>query len=235
VTIPPRRLPLVGTAADRALWRITTYTTGLGERRGIDWLTYSPLQLLAYHRLAALDAGAVMRAFGRVFPEARRYVDVGAGSGAHAAEAQRLGVDVVAGEQSRSGRLLARAQRVRTVALDLSREPPMNAPGPFDLAYSIEVAEHVPDGLGERLVRLLLELSATVVFTAAHPGQGGLGHVNERPPGHWIARFEANGGAYDSRRTEELREALVSEGVQAPWLAENAMVFSATTLSPDSD
>jgi hypothetical protein len=204
---------------------MTTYTSRLGERRGIQWLMYNPLQLLAYHRLAAREAPGVARAFTRVFPDAGSFVDVGAGSGVYASELRRLGVRVEACEHARAGRFVAKRLGVRSVPFDLVREPPAVLAGPFDVAYSIEVAEHVSQTLGERLVRLLLDLAPTVVFTAARPGQGGLGHVNEQPPGYWIECFERLGGCLDLTHTKYLRETCLTEGVRAPWLTENAVVF----------
>jgi hypothetical protein len=222
---PPKALPLVGTLPDRALWRVTTFTSRLGERHGIDWLTYNPLQLLAYHRLAAPQAPAVIRAFARVFPTARTYIDVGAGSGAYAAEAKRQGIDVIACEHARSGRLLARVKGVDSRPVDLTRDPPVRLSGMVDLAYSIEVAEHLPAALGDRLVHALVQLAPTIIFTAAQPGQGGLGHVNEQFPDYWIERFERLGSRYDEARTQKLLEAFAAEGVTASWLLRNAMVF----------
>jgi hypothetical protein len=222
---PLRRLPVVGTLPDRALWRATTYTSRLGERYGVDWLTYNPLQLLAYHRLAIRDAARVIRALRKTFPEARRLADAGAGSGAYAAEGRRQGLEVAACEHARGGRAIARMQGVRARPLDLNREPPAQLHGPFDLAYSIEVAEHLPPELGERLVRFLLELAPAVVFTAAQPGQGGLGHINQQPPEYWIERFEHAGGRHDPARSMRLVDAFAGEGVVGRWLIENAMVF----------
>lgn len=59
----------------------------------------------------------------------------------------------------------------------------------FDLAVSLEVAEHLPAECAETLVESLVELAPVVLFSAAVPGQGGVDHLNEQWPGYWIERF----------------------------------------------
>lgn len=194
-------------------------------RSGVDWLVYNPYTMYQFHVLAARDAPAVMRAIERCFPEAKSYVDVGAGSGAFAAEARRRGRQVMACEYSVWGRLMARMQGVPTQPFKLEEQPPANV-GRFDLAYCFEVAEHVPASLADRLVAFLARLAPATVFTAAPPGQGGTQHVNEQPMSYWIEKFDREGQRHDSRRTARIKQAFVEEGVSAPWLLENVNVFA---------
>lgn len=63
----------------------------------------------------------------------------------------------------------------------------------FDLAISLEVAEHLPEQAGEILVESLTRLSSVVVFSAGVPCQGGKGHVNERWPDYWARVFASQG------------------------------------------
>jgi SAM-dependent methyltransferase len=220
-----RRLPVLGDLPNRAVWRITTATSRFGERHGIDWLTYNPLQMTAYHRLARRDASVAISVLSDAFPAAASYADVGAGSGAYAAAAQRQGKHVVAYEYSWSGRVLARRQGVDARRFDLTNSPPGAVDRPVDLAYSLEVAEHLAPRLGPALVHFLVGLAPTVVFTAAPPGAGGLGHVNERPPEYWISCFEAEGARYSARDSQSLAEAFAQAGVRAEWLTERPLVF----------
>jgi hypothetical protein len=64
-----------------------------------------------------------------------------------------------------------------------------------------------------------------VWFTAAQPGQGGTGHINEQPPAYWIARFRTLGYEYDANASDELRPALARGIPSAPWLARNLLVL----------
>ena len=98
----------------------------------------------------------------------------------------------------------------------------------MDVAYSFEVAEHLPPNLGTRLVRFLLETAPTVVFTAAHPGQGGQGHINEQSREYWAHEFERAGGMLDTEATATLA-ALFSQRTTLEWLAHNVQVFRRTT------
>jgi hypothetical protein len=90
---------------------------------------------------------------------------------------------------------------------------------------SIEVAEHLPPAFGDSLVRVLTEASPLVWFTAAQPGQGGTGHINEQLPEYWITRFRALGYEYDPQESDELRPTLARDIPSAPWLARNLLVL----------
>jgi SAM-dependent methyltransferase len=208
---------------------VGTRASRLGERRGWDWLVYNPLTMWSYHRLALAEAEPVMASIGEVFPRLEGYLDVGAGSGAFAAAARRRGMRVVALERSRSGRMLARVQGVDARPFDL-RHASRPVAG-TDLAYCFEVAEHLPPELGERLVEFLAAAAPLVVFTAAQPGQGGYGHVNEQPRGYWRERFRSAGMEPLPDAEDALRGAFATNGVRAPWFFDNLMVLHRVTAA----
>ncbi|WP_428936771.1 class I SAM-dependent methyltransferase [Fontivita pretiosa] len=197
----------------------------LGERFGIDWLTYNPIHFRHFHEHGLRNAPAVMRVIARTFPEARSYVDVGAGSGVYAAEAQRQGIRVVACEHSSTGRRWASRQGVDCRPFDLTREPPAPITDTFDLSYCFEVAEHLPPALGDRLIAFVAGLAPIAVFSAAHPGQGGTGHINEQPKEYWIERFARAGMQYLEEPSAALAEGFRREHVEASWLITNVMAF----------
>jgi SAM-dependent methyltransferase len=197
----------------------------LGERLGVDSLVYNPLIFLYYHEHALASAPVVVDTFEDVFPDARTFVDVGAGSGAFAAELIRRGRSVLAFEHSRIGRFIARLQGVDAKPFDLKKESSgWTARGHFDVSYCFEVAEHLPQELGERLVRFVADAGATVVFTAAQPGQGGTGHLNEQPPDYWATRFNRHGLQRDTSIEARVREGFAR--ARSPWLAPNVLVFT---------
>jgi SAM-dependent methyltransferase len=212
---------VVGDATAWPLWRLSA----LGERLGVSWMTYNPVVFRSFHELAVADAPGVSGAFEEVFPGVRRYADVGAGSGAFAAALRRRGHEVVACERGLAGRLLARRQGVDSRRFDLRRDPPAELGGAVDLAYCFEVAEHLDPGLGRRLVAFLAGLSPLVVFTAARPGQGGIGHVNEQPPEYWAAQFAEHGMKQREDLTDRLVRALRAAGVARPWFMEGLLVL----------
>lgn len=59
----------------------------------------------------------------------------------------------------------------------------------FDLAISLEVAEHLPHEKSEDFIAFLTNLADIILFSAAIPGQGGVGHINEQWPAYWSERF----------------------------------------------
>ncbi len=201
------------------------FLTSLGERFDLGWLTYNPLQMLIYHRYAVRAAPGVIRSFEELFPEAQKYVDIGCGSGAFAAEAVRRGHQTIGLERSRAGRAIARHQGVHCQHFDLRKSRPVLDAGTFDLAYCLEVAEHVPSELAEQLVEVVCRLAPRIVFSAAPPGQGGVGHINEQPPEYWHAIFASNDRYHDPSASEALRESFERNEVWAPWLKDNTVVY----------
>lgn len=63
----------------------------------------------------------------------------------------------------------------------------------FDLAVSVEVAEHIDAEHAGTFVESLVALAPAVLFSAAIPQQGGASHVNERWPSYWAGLFASHG------------------------------------------
>jgi SAM-dependent methyltransferase len=74
------------------------------------------------------------------------------------------------------------------VEADLSQ--PLSLDRKYDLAVSLEVAEHLPQSSAECFVRSLCSASDCILFSAAIPDQGGTHHVNEQWPEYWRVLFE---------------------------------------------
>ncbi len=92
----------------------------------------------------------------------------------------------------------------------------------FDLAISLEVAEHLPDSAAATIVDTLTSLSDTVLFSAAIPGQGGNYHINEQWQDYWIAKFEQKGyNAIDYIRPKVWENPDVEF-----WYAQNSFIFA---------
>ncbi len=99
----------------------------------------------------------------------------------------------------------------------------------FDLAISIEVAEHIEGEYAGVFVDTLTSLSDTVVLTAAPPGQGGLCHVNEQPWQYWMDLFKLRGFDFYVPDTNELlwgiRHARTRGHHVAEWFERNILCF----------
>lgn len=78
----------------------------------------------------------------------------------------------------------------------------------FDLVLSIEVAEHVARDRHEALFDFLVSRARnSIVFSGARPGQGGHGHIAERPESEWREEFVSRGMLFDSDATLAVRAA----------------------------
>lgn len=91
----------------------------------------------------------------------------------------------------------------------------------FDLALSLEVAEHLPEASAGLFVRSLTQLAPTVLFSAAVPGQGGIHHVNEQWPSYWASRF----AEHDFVAIDALRPRVWNNKAVAWWYAQNMLLF----------
>jgi hypothetical protein len=72
-------------------------------------------------------------------------------------------------------------------------EKTINLDEKFDLAVSLEVAEHLSAGRAESFVNDLCVTSDVVLFGAAIPGQGGTNHINEQWQNYWHDLFSRQG------------------------------------------
>jgi hypothetical protein len=93
--------------------------------------------------------------------------------------------------------------------------------GDYDLAVSVEVAEHLPESRARSFVRDLTRLSGVVAFSAAIPGQRGDHHVNEQWPDYWADLF----GEVDYACCDIFRRALWQEQAVQWWYAQNLLLF----------
>lgn len=59
----------------------------------------------------------------------------------------------------------------------------------FDLAISLEVAEHLPEKSAKIFISNLVRHADIILFSAAIPYQGGTYHVNEQYPSYWRRIF----------------------------------------------
>ena len=160
---------------------------------------------------------------------ARTMVDIGCGIGGWVKafdehDVSGVGVD---GAYVDRNQLLIPADRF--VAHDLNRELDVadlcrrypNESGRFDLAISLEVAEHLEPQRSESLVRDLCMLADVVLFAAAVPFQGGAGHINERWQSWWAQKFSENG--YDP--FDVLRRDIWGRGDIAWWYKQNTIFY----------
>jgi SAM-dependent methyltransferase len=119
-------------------------------------------------------------------------VDVGCGPGTWLAAWREQGVTDIHGvEGSWLDVSTLQIPRENLQVADL--EQPLEIGRSFDLAMSLEVAEHLSEQAAPNYVDVLTGLAPVILFSAAIPFQGGTRHVNEQWPEYWEKLFSARG------------------------------------------
>ena len=91
----------------------------------------------------------------------------------------------------------------------------------FDLAMSVEVAEHFGGEYATSFVRSICRAAPVVVFGAAIPGQGGTQHVNEQPQSYWVDLFKKN----NFKCFDFFRPNLWNNDEVETWYRQNTFLF----------
>ncbi len=92
----------------------------------------------------------------------------------------------------------------------------------FDLAISLEVAEHLAPSAGAGFVAELCKLAPVVLFSGAIPHQSGPGHVNEQWPSYWARKFASHG----YKPVDALRLRIWNEDRVAWWYRQNIVLYA---------
>jgi hypothetical protein len=98
---------------------------------------------------------------------------------------------------------------------------PFNLGRRFDLAQSLEVAEHLPPARATTFVADIIAHAPVVLFSAATPGQGGENHVNEQTLDYWRGLFSE----HDYVAIDCLRPLLARERNVPHWYRYNLMLY----------
>lgn len=179
-----------------------------------------------------LVRAGMVRSAATVVPEVMRVVDprkvadVGCGQGVWLAEFARHGCEVH-GYDGHDGTTLDIPTASYT-RVDLEATPNLDV-GAADLAVCLEVAEHLSPARSQWLVDTLCKADV-VLFSAAIPGQGGHGHVNEQWPSYWADLFTANefdmSGAFRWRFWDRVPDEI------EVWYAQNILLCARKTVVP---
>jgi hypothetical protein len=153
----------------------------------------------------------------------RRVVDVGCSGGSGGAWLRVLreaGIDDIwgiDGDSIDNDLLLIPPERV--LRRDLTGD--LRAGEAFDLAICLEVAQNLPAASSAGFVAALAELSKTILFSAAIPGQGGYRHVNEQWPEYWAERFAGRG----FEPVDCIRRHIWNDSSVGFWYRQNTLLF----------
>jgi 2-polyprenyl-3-methyl-5-hydroxy-6-metoxy-1,4-benzoquinol methylase len=181
----------------RSIYRLTNLEQQWFRKRSIDSGKFETIDDL--HMCSLLPKYTIDRVISLFSP--RSWLDVGCGTGAALAYVADKGIAAVGLERSSAA---IRYSRVRECIIQHDLSVPLTLNRKFDVVWCYEVAEHLPPMSADRLVETLCRHGDIVVFSAAPPGQGGDGHVNEQPAAYWIGRFETMGFRVDEGATAQL-------------------------------
>lgn len=147
-------------------------------------------------------------------------LDVGCGDGRWLKQCSALGVETILGIDgpwTNENRLVISADDIKIY--DLARKFDLHQR--FDLAISLEVAEHLAPETSEQFVANLVAHSDFVLFGAAIPYQGGFRHINEKWQSDWARLFDLQGyQAFDL-----LRYKLWDNGGVHFWYKQNMLTY----------
>ena len=190
---------------------------------GHDWIYSTDYYESAVEGPAVRSASRIANSIFNDF-EPTRVIDVGCGTGALLEALRDRGCEVFGLEYSEAALKYCRSRRLSVAKFDLERDV-FNDNRTFDVAVSMEVAEHLPEMVADRYVDLLTRLSQVIVFTAAPPGQGGTAHLNEQPPSYWISKFQQRGFTHAQELSRRWRESWKAAGDVKHWYHQNLMIL----------
>lgn len=120
-------------------------------------------------------------------------IDIGCGNGQWLKVwREKIGVEQIQGVEGPYVSKL-QLQVPKDLILFQDLKEPLSINKRFDLAMSLEVAEHLPASVASRFVEDLTRLSDVVLFSASMIGQDGQYHINEQLPEYWAKIFSGFG------------------------------------------
>ncbi len=151
----------------------------------------------------------------------RSVVDFGCGSATWLSVARDLGAGRVLGIEG-SWVDAAHLDIPSEDMLTWELEQPVSVNERFDLAISLEVAEHLSASRAMSFVDDICRSANLVLFSAAVPGQGGELHINEQWQSYWAEKFARN----DYRPLDIVRPAIWNDDRIPYWYRQNTLVYA---------
>lgn len=199
---------------------MTWLTRGLPPMKSVPAATYDA-DFFDKRAAACLASAKVLVPLAIDLVRPQSVVDVGCGDGAWLSVFRAHGVARICGLDNfvqEASLLIPTDCFTRT---DLAR--PFSVTDTFDLCVCLEVAEHIPGRAASGFIASLVKLAPAVLFSAAVPGQGGRGHVNEQWPSYWTNLF----ADHDFVRLDPFRRHLWQRPDVSWWYQQNVLLYVA--------
>ena len=154
-----------------------------------------------------------------IIPEVKSAIDVGCGVGTWLSVLKKMGVKKICGMD---GNWVSKEYLVipkdSFFTQDLEN---FRIENNYDLAVSLEVAEHISSDNANSFTRELAQCSDFILFSAATPGQGGVGHINEQWTGYWSSQFTKHGFI----GIDPVRKRIWNDEKIPSWYKKNTVLF----------
>jgi SAM-dependent methyltransferase len=121
-----------------------------------------------------------------LFLEPLTVLDVGCGPGTYVRALREMGVDAMGIDTDK--RVVGQEHLLQQSLFDTKLQA--------ELVLCLEVAEHIDEDKADDVVKSIVgtvEPGGMLIWSAAHPGQGGTGHINCQPKAYWDSRFKEAG------------------------------------------
>ena len=149
-----------------------------------------------------------------------KVIDLGCGPGIHVWAMNDAGIDAIGIDIDSRVDGLIKIEQGDLLNLDGSRQS--------DLVVCYEVAEHIDPQYSDNIVESVyktIQDDGILIWTAAKPGQGGVGHINNRKKDYWLNKFTNIG----LKHNDELQQKLIQycqQGYHMGWFVNNVLIFN---------
>ncbi|WP_028402619.1 class I SAM-dependent methyltransferase [Ectobacillus panaciterrae] len=169
---------------------------------------------------------AALRSAEEVVPDIIRLIqpksviDIGCGIGSWLSVFQKYGIEDIKGiDGPYINKNLLRIPEDKFMKMDLTN--PVTADRSYDLVLCLEVAECLPYEGSKRFIDYLVQLGPVILFSAAIPYQGGIGHINEQWAEFWARYFLI----YGYEPVDYIREKVWNNPRVDWWYAQNMILY----------
>lgn len=202
------------------------------KKKLIDLLYYFRLDIVYYYGNDFASSTKRRKKYAKDFAKVimnefspKSVIDFGCGTGDFLHEFEKQNINITGLDGSKANFKQSLIKKDNFILHDLRDPFRKSGLNKFDCCLCLEVAEHLQEQHSRTLVENLCRSSDIIIFTAAKPGQGGVGHVNLKPSIWWINIFKENNYFYD----EDTTKSLVMEMSQIKnihkWYVDNLFIF----------